>query len=173
MGGCKLLTEPFRLQLVSQRYSQFQGALVGTLTSAAFTFVIAIGQMSTKGAVKNTRLPSGPTDNCPAVNTTLVSEFIMNTTLMSTIGLDTNMSLTGTAINVSNAVGDIVKNLTSGWGTGMDITPSVAGMAVSGMMGSTAVADVVETVSEPYVWHAFYNSSSTPDKFSVSMHYKS
>ena len=98
--------------------------------------------MSTKGAVKNTRLPSGPTDNCPAVNATLVSEFIVNTTL-----------LTGSAI--TNAVGDITKNLSSGWGMGIDITPSVTGMAVSGMMGSTSVADVVETVSEPYVVHAF------------------
>ena len=54
-----------------------QGAIGGTVLSTAVTFFLCIGQMTTKGSIKNTKLPSGPIDQCPAAN---VTSMIMNVT---------------------------------------------------------------------------------------------
>ena len=40
------------------------------------TFTICIGQMTTKGSVKNAKLPAGPIDTCPVFNVT--SDLLMS-----------------------------------------------------------------------------------------------
>lgn len=45
------------------------GALFGTILSAVVAFIIASGQMSTKGSVRYLRLPSNPITSCPVQNT--------------------------------------------------------------------------------------------------------
>ena len=48
--------------------------------------------MTTPGSIKNTRLPSGPIDSCPAENATM----IVNSTVMSILGgmMGSNVSST-------------------------------------------------------------------------------
>ena len=61
--------------------------MIGTIISTVTTFIITIGQMTTEGAVKNQKLPSGPIDSCPItlntnwtnLNTTLNSDWLNGT----------------------------------------------------------------------------------------------
>ena len=93
--------------------------------------------MTTKGSVKNTKLPPAPIDNCPALNATIVTDLVLNTTSMYGMGLDSNMSLSDMAMNLTNYVG----------GMSMDMTTPVGSMAVSGMLATTAAT--IEAVPEP------------------------
>ena len=94
--------------------------------------------MTTKGAVKNTKLPPAPIDNCPALNATIVTDLVLNATSMYGMGLNSNMSLSDMAVNLTNYVG----------GSGMAMSTTVGSMAVSGMLATTA-ATVGKSVPEP------------------------
>ena len=93
--------------------------------------------MTTKGSVKNTKLPPAPIYNCPALNATIVTDLVLNTTSMYGVGLNSNMSLSDMAMNLTNYVG----------GMNMDMTTSVGSMAVSGILATTAAT--IEAVPEP------------------------
>ncbi|XP_052784824.1 sodium-dependent multivitamin transporter-like [Mya arenaria] len=58
-------------------WANAKGAIGGTVLSMGITFFLCIGQMTTKGSIKNTKLPSAPIDQCPAAN---VASMIMNVT---------------------------------------------------------------------------------------------
>ncbi|KAL4220041.1 Sodium-dependent multivitamin transporter [Mactra antiquata] len=82
-----------------------KGALGGTIISTIVTFIITLGQMSTKGAVKNTKLPSAPMDMCPVIgdmlsnmtmtNETMVSYLVNNATEMTSVMTTTAASVAG------------------------------------------------------------------------------
>lgn len=57
-----------------------KGGFWGTILSAIFTFILTIGQMTTKGSVKNTKLTPAPVDNCPI---TEVANWLMNKTFVN------------------------------------------------------------------------------------------
>lgn len=131
--------------------------MVGTISSAIFTFIIAIGQMSTPGSVKNTKLPPGPTDFCPAVNTTLTSDMILNSTLISPAGLDTSfpLPLPELAMNVSSMAMGGSYLMT---GSDKNVSTSAGGLPVEGVLAATAASVVKKIIPEPYVsllfqWH--------------------
>ncbi|KAH3807555.1 hypothetical protein DPMN_135900 [Dreissena polymorpha] len=76
-------------------WANSKGAIGGTAISVVTTFALTLGQMMTKGAVRNTKLPSGSTDMCPALNLTSVvlgpavnlTSVVMNLTAYSTTSL--------------------------------------------------------------------------------------
>ena len=78
-----------------------QGGFWGTILSAIVTFILAIGQMTTKGSVKNTRLPSAPTDSCPAVE---VASFLANITLTNMTSDSYVHNLTSTMSSLADAM---------------------------------------------------------------------
>lgn len=55
------------------------GGFWGTILAAIVTFLISFGQMTTKGSVKDTRLPPAPMDQCPSIES-----FSFNMTNMTT-----------------------------------------------------------------------------------------
>ena len=63
---------------------------------------------------------------------------MLNTTSQYEMGLDTNMSLSVMAMNLTNYVG----------GMGMDMTTSAGSMALSGMLATTTAA-VKKAIPEP------------------------
>ena len=75
-----------------------------------FTFLLALGQMTTKGSIKNTKLPPGPVDSCPADNTTMISSMLYNSTMSAFGGFGSNMSASEIAMNVTFAVSGMVKS---------------------------------------------------------------
>ena len=122
--------------------------MVGTISSAIFTFIIAIGQMSTPGSVKNTKLPPGPTDFCPTINTTLTSALILNNTLISPAGLDTSfpLPLPELALNVTSIA---MSGSYSVSGSGVDGSNSADGLSVEGVLAATATSVVKKIIPEP------------------------
>ena len=81
--------------------------------------------MTTPGSVKNTRLPLGPVDRCPAVNATMATMKYIDTTMPPP-------DVTGTSMSVS----DMTMNAT---------------FATSGILASTQATPASDDKPEPYV----------------------
>lgn len=78
-----------------------KGAFWGTILSAVTTFIIAIGQMTTKGSVKNTKLPPAPMDSCPAVE---VINFLTNMTMSNDTSISTMGNITTTMSSLAYSI---------------------------------------------------------------------
>ncbi|XP_053403750.1 sodium-dependent multivitamin transporter-like isoform X2 [Mercenaria mercenaria] len=81
-----------------------KGAFGGSVLSAIVTFIIAMGQMTTKGAVKNTRLPSAPIDSCPAIE---VANFVANMTMANNTTGITLANFTSTMSTLASSMGAV------------------------------------------------------------------
>ena len=55
--------------------------------------------MTTPGSVKNTRLPLGPVDRCPAVNATMATMKYIDTTMPASDMTGTSMSVSDMTMN--------------------------------------------------------------------------
>lgn len=110
--------------------------MVGTLASASFCFLLAIGQMTTDGSVKNTKLPPAPIDNCPAVNASVETGVMLSTSFMPVAGLDASLF-----------VSDMIRNFTY---LASEITPPTPGLSVvNRVLGSTATMVEQDIIPEP------------------------
>ena len=114
--------------------------MVGTMTSFVFTFIIAIGQMSNRSSVvKNTKLPPGPTDFCPGMNSSIATTF--DSSVISAIQVDTDSFLFDTAINLTSTAVNLSANVTALSGD----------TAVGGLLTSTSPSSAIPFFKEPYV----------------------
>ncbi|XP_060588532.1 sodium-dependent multivitamin transporter-like, partial [Ruditapes philippinarum] len=84
-----------------------KGGFWGTILSAIVTFTFALGQMTTKGSVKNTRLPSAPVDSCPAVE---VFSLLANMTLTNMTSDSYFTNMTSSMSNLTSSIGGIEIN---------------------------------------------------------------
>ncbi|KAL3847667.1 hypothetical protein ACJMK2_018567 [Sinanodonta woodiana] len=61
-------------------FANAKGGIVGAVAGLVFAVWISMGQMMTKGSVKNTRLPPAPVISCPGMNVSRSDFYTMNTT---------------------------------------------------------------------------------------------
>ncbi|KAL3847668.1 hypothetical protein ACJMK2_018568 [Sinanodonta woodiana] len=138
-------------------FANAKGAIAGSLSGVMFTFWIAMGQMMTKGSVKNTKLTPAPVTFCPGMNVSMPGFYDLNATV------DAMDNLIFYSTQASHHVGPVLEPEMTGisrlytvsyqwFGTIGILTTIVVGVIVSLLTGPTK-----REASDPRYLISFYD----------------